>query len=217
MLPPIPKVSLTEAKYTVIFDTVIGDTETFDVFWDFLDRKSDIIDADMLADMIKAKFRYYEICDDTYDENTDRYSVFLNCLEDTYNEYYKFYEELLENYKKEYDYATGNKRIVQRNDSSSSESSRSAEGKSNNTNREYDLPNKVVSPTDENGYLTGKTTDDGGNSLDENKSATAELESSVTTIFADEFLDLKRKYLAQIRNVYSEFADKFKDCFLHIY
>lgn len=205
MIALIPKVSLTEAKYTKLLNDIGEDTydEIHDLFQAFDETEG-------LIDMFYSMYRYYEICD--IDE-----TVFLQCITDVYKEYHDYYLELKTNYDKEYDYSTGNKRIVQRQDSSSSESSRSAEGTSNNTNREYDLPNKVVDPNTEDGYLTGKTTDNGGNTLDESKTASAELDSSVTTIFADEFLDLKRKYLNQIRNVYKEFVDKFKVCFLHIY
>ena len=45
----------------------------------------------------------------------------------------------------------------------------------------------------------------------------SDYESDVVTTYDNEFLDLKRKYLNQIRNIYHEFALKFSDCFIHVF
>lgn len=205
MIPVIPKVDLNEAKYTTLLNDISDESKTT------LETLLDAFGTDeMLTAIFYAKYRYYEICDK--DE-----SIFLQCVNDVYDEHKKYYLELLENYNKEYDYATGNKRIVSRDDSAVASHNKDVSGKSESTSKEYDLPNKTVDPNDEFGYLTGADKNENENQVSDVGSSTSDSHSDVTTIYADEFLDLKRKYLAQIRNVYSEFADKFKDCFLHIY
>lgn len=62
-----------------------------------------------------------------------------------------------------------------------------------------DLPNKIITPTDIYNY---PSSGDKGSS---------------TITSKDKFIALKLQYMAQIRDLYREFAYKFKDLFYHIY
>lgn len=205
MIPVIPKVDLTEAKYTKLYKDIDAETKLA------VDTLLDSFGEDeWLSKLVEAKFRYYEICDEDED-------VFFQVMSDTFYLHVQYYTELLENYQKEYDYATGNKRIVSRDDNGSATHAKNVSGTSNTRTDNYSLPNRVIDPNDEKGYITDAEITKNSNDVNDTGASSSETHSDITTIYADEFLDLKRKYLSQIRNVYSEFADKFKDCFLHIY
>lgn len=119
--------------------------------------------------------------------------------------------------------------------------SNSVTGSTANDKTEYDLPNKVVTPLTNDGYATGKTKDSGSNSststgdntvtdtgdntvtntgdntiTDEGETSVS-YTSTITHTYNNEFLDLKKKYMEQIRNVYREFSEKFSDCFIHLF
>lgn len=200
-----PNTKLATAKYTTLLKDVTENTlssitllfNTFGV-------------QETLLNMFLSKYRYNEICDK--DE-----SIFIQCVTDVFNEYKDYYTEMLTNYTKQYDYATGNKKVITRTDSSHSEGVSDTTNTNNSANRNYDMPNKVVNPDDESGYLTSKDTHDGNSNVNTENENSSTYDSSVTTEYKNEFLDLKRKYLSQIRNLYSEFADRFMDCFLHVY
>lgn len=196
---------LTEAKYTKLLKDI--DDEFIDQIQDSF---NEFDEDDKLLDMFLRKYRYYEICD-------KEESVFVQCVRDVFYEYLDYYTELLTNYNKEYDYALGNKKTMTRTDTTESNKNGTVAAENDNVHREYDLPNKVVDASSEDGYLTAKDTNKGSSSASTEENNSSEYGSSIETVYHDEFLDLKRKYLNQIRNVYEEFADKFKDCFLHIY
>lgn len=198
-------VSLTEAKYTKLYINTLPSTKTGiqAIFLNF-NHDSD------LYNMFLSMYRYYEICDE---DDT----VFISCISDKFNEYKAYYKELYDNYTKEYDYAVGNKKVVSRSDTSHSESDDNVVSSNASTDKQYDLPNKVVDPDEENGYLTGKDTHDGSSSVNNTTDHDSTYGSTITTEYKDEFLTLKRQYLNQIRNLYHEFCEKFKECFIQIY
>lgn len=163
-----------------------------------------------LYDIFIAMWRYYEICEE--DE-----SMFLQMVTDTYNENKDYFKELYDNYTKQYDYALGNKRVMERHDASHSEGTFDGDVTDDKTTSDYDLPNKVVSETSADGYMTGKTVDGSHQIVDNENSKDSTYDSVITHTYDNEFLDLKKKYLAQIRNVYREFAEKFDVCFYHLF
>ena len=163
---------------------------------------------DELYNILVSKFEYNECVVGDID-------MFFNFIKDIYSENYQYYNELLVNYNKQYDYALGNKRTVSRTDSSTSNKTGWSHDENSRENKDYDLPNKKVDNPD--GYMTSKSKSDDVLNGSSSEDAENTYNSSVTTTYDNEFLDLKRKYLAQIRNVYSEFANKFNECFMKVY
>ena len=149
---PCVDVSLTTAKYTKLFkDTISGGYP----YWTmFRSKVRSVFGDEKLCDMILNMYRYNEIVDENL-------QVMGDLFNDIFDEYKDYYKELIDNYTKEYDYATGNKKITSRADTGSSSRTGTVGIMTTNVNREYDLPNKVVDSESENGYLTGKDTSDG--------------------------------------------------------
>lgn len=157
-------------------------------------------------------FNYYEIGSD--EENHDyNYSEFANFLTNVCREYADYYKELINNYEKEYDYALNNKRVVTKQGALNISGNNTTSNTGSNT--DYELPNKVIP---ENEYRNTPTSiTDNTNSGSKTYQNAISRTSTNTTEFNNEFIDLKNKYMNQIRNVYREFAMKFKDCFYQVY
>ena len=163
-----------------------------------------------LEDVFYGKWNYYEICDS--DEE-----IFVSCLTDILNVNKAEWHELLVNYNKEYNYATGNKRTMARHDVSESDMEGSSDDTSDSVTKDYSLPNKQVSVDLDDGYATGASKEHStlGNERETHREST--YDSTIVHTYDNEFLDLKRKYMNQIRNLFEEFADKFSDCFYHVF
>lgn len=69
----------------------------------------------------------------------------------------------------------------------------------------------------ENGTEKGKTTNTGTIKVSDTTNGTTNNEMNTETTYDDEWLDLKVKYMKQIKNIYSDFADEFKVCFILVY
>ena len=108
---------------------------------------------------------------------------------DTFNAHKDYYEEMITAYEKEFDYANATIRTV------------SNEGLEKDIH--VDLPNKKIDEEDIYAYPND------GNKRD--------VESTNTVEDGSLFLRAKHEYLRQIRNLYVEFAYKFKDCFIHVF
>lgn len=200
---------LNEANYTKLYKDV--DSEVLSTINTMLNESFQPNPYNKtMSQVFTAKYRFYEICD--IDEE-----VFLRCVQDVYDEYINYYTELFVNYKKTYDYSVGNKRTMVRHDESHSEREGTTNTTGGSTKRDYDLPNKTVDSTSENGYLTGKSVGDMTETVGDEGSKDSTYDSTITNTYDNEFLDLKKKYLAQIRNLYEEFAERFSDCFLHLF
>ena len=135
-----------------------------------------------LKDAIYNTFAIYEISGETIGE-------FKEFFKDTFNLHKDYYEELITNYEKEFDYASA---------------IRSKSGsKTTNQDIEVELPNKVIDEDDIYKYP--------------NNGSKGTVQSENWNDNPSEFIRLKNQYLRQIRNCYNEFAMKFSDCFIHIY
>lgn len=197
--------SITMAKYTKLLKdvstTVLGNISDIFATFDAINTNNAGV---TLYNMFMNKYRYYEIND--IDEDT-----FYQIVIDTFYEYFPYYKELAINYNKEYDYALGNKRSVTHNETTNTVSNTT----DNNVSKNYDLPHKQVSEsgTTTSGYMTDRR--DNENTI----AQTGVNQNAVETTYSydNEFLDLKRKYLAQIRNLNSDYVNKFSDCFIHIF
>lgn len=116
-------------------------------------------------------------------------SLFVQYLKDTFNEHKDYYEELLDTYDKKYDIDDLNKRIVE------------SEITPNLVEEHIDLPR--TSPAVEK-----PTTKDVSKGTSSTESTTTDMSSLIS---------LKTQYMRQVRNVYSEFANRFAECFLQVF
>lgn len=203
LYPQMKEPKVDKANYTTLLKDVSADklTQIKNTFASFNNN-------DDLYDMFMNMYRYYEINDTSED-------VFVQCVLDTFNEHKSYFKELYDNYTKEYDYATGNKRITSRNDSSVSSKSEDITSTDDDTRKHYDLPNKQVNSPD--GYIDDVTKNNGSSTSNAESSGSNTYDSVVTTEYKNEFLTLKRQYLNQIRNINHEYCERFRDCFLSIY
>lgn len=166
-------------------------------------------DIGVLVFMIQSRFNDYDMIEEN---NTTIHNFFY----DTFEENCVYYVQLLENYRKEYDYAQGNKRIVSRNDNINIEGHREINNDNNNKSTDYELPNKVIDDNYESTPSNINKTDTKEKSTNDYDNNTTH-ESQVVTEYKNEFLDLKNKYMNQIRDVLKEFASKFELCFQLVY
>ena len=100
-----------------------------------------------------------------------------------------YYKEMLSNYKKEFDYTTG--------------ITKTTTNEGENTELLVDLPNKVI---DSNDYFKYPS-----NANNDKQSLT------VTQTDPSRMIYLKNQYLRQVRNLYDEFAEKFRILFMNTY
>lgn len=185
-----------QAKLRTAFTSILGDSDM----------------ALALELELACVFNYYEIGSDEEDHDYN-YSEFASFLTNVCREYADYYKELISNYKKAYDYALNNKRVVTKQDALNISGNNSTIGSGSNT--DYELPNKVIP---ENQYRNTPTSiNDSENTSSKTYQNATSRTSTHTTEFNNEFIDLKNKYMNQIRNVYREFAMKFKDCFYQVY
>ena len=203
LYPQMKEPKVDKANYTILLKDV-----SVDKLNEIKTAFNSFNNTDDLYDMFINMYRYYEINDASED-------VFVQCVIDTFNEHKSYFKELYDNYTKEYDYATGNKRITTRNDTSASSKTEAVTNTDNNTKTHYDLPNKTVQSPD--GYIDDVTKDNGSSTSNANASGSNNYDSIVTTEYKNEFLALKRQYLNQIRNINREYCERFHDCFLSIY
>ena len=92
MIPLTPKVYLTEAKYTKLFNSLTIPQTLNSYIIQHLIIYNINFGSQLIAE-INVKYRYYEIC--TEDEE-----VFWQCYADTFDEYYEYYLEYLKQYLK---------------------------------------------------------------------------------------------------------------------
>lgn len=166
--------------------------------------------ANDLMNMLGSVYRYYECGSDDDDE-------MLQYMKDVFDEYRDYYYEIITNYQKEYNYALNNKRVTTKIDDLTIAGSSKVDSEDKRSSVDYELPNKVI---DEEKFRStpSRINDNDGNakqekSYDNNTNRT----STHTVEFNNEFIDLKNKYMRQIRNVFHEFAMKFKECFYQVY
>ena len=208
-----------EPKYTMLFKEWLKVNTTEepnppvtikDLIKTSFDNKYDNVDADTLIAMLESVYNFYEIGD----SDNETMLTFLN---DTFNEYGEYYSEIITNYSKEYDYALNNKRVVTKNDKLNIAGNTNITNNENRESIDYELPNKVIAESNYRSTPSGINDNNAVNEQDKNYENETTRESTNTTEFNNEFIDLKNKYMRQIRNVYHEFAMKFKECFYQVY
>lgn len=209
-----PKIN--EAHYTLLFkdvdSSVLDNIET--LFYQQFDKNLELSDFDSptvtLYEVFCSKYRYYEV-----NESQD-ISVFAQSVYDTFMEHKDYYYRLALAYYRNFDFTTANKRRVHREDSGTTQVNTSTESEGNTENDTYGLPNKKVDNL-KDGYLTNVEKGTSHDAADSTREGTTSLASDVVTTYDNEYLDLKRQYVRQLRNLMLEFVDKFEDCFLHVY
>lgn len=194
------------AKYTETFYDFLKDNPNF---LDDIIQLSTSERSQKLKEALTSEFNLYEIGGETE-------KVFEIMFTDTFKQWKDYYEERITAYEKQYDYTEGNKRRTIKSSTINTEGSQDGNGSSNSKNTEIELPNKQVTQSYE-GYPNAITKDENSDEQHREYENETTLDDEVTTIFDDEFLDLKRKYMEQLRNIYLEFAKKFKECFILIY
>lgn len=181
-------------------------TETF---LEFLDKNptflTDTINAttygnqDYANDMIeilKARFNFYEISGETED-------TFKTYFEDTFNQWRKYYLEILKAYNDTWEIKKG----IIRTTSSSADSNGNSTG--GDTSTYYDLPHKELN--DIKKYPDSYT----DNTNKQESTSHAERETTITD--NSSYLSQKATYINMIRNVHNEFCTRFNECFIHIF
>ena len=186
------------AKYTIQFRDVL---ELYPTLLDELQFTNED-DTTKFIKMLKNKWFIYEIGGETIEE-------FKTYLTTTFNEYIEYYEEMLNAYKTEINMLDGIKTSITYDETKQQDTSLDNSGTSED--KTFGLPNKTTS-TD---YLTERGTIN--NTARETFSDTTTKNHSIQRTGGVNVIELKREYMNLIRNLYSEFADKFQKCFITLY
>ena len=186
------------AKYTIQFRDVL---ELYPTLLDELQFTNED-DTIKFIKMLKNKWFIYEIGGETIEE-------FKTYLTTTFNEYIEYYEEMLNAYKTEINMLDGIKTSIAYDETKQQDTSLDNSGTSED--KTFGLPNKTTS-TD---YLTERGTIN--NTARETFSDTTTKNHSIQRTGGVNVIELKREYMNLIRNLYSEFADKFQKCFITLY
>lgn len=148
--------------------------------------------------IFKARYNTKSIAGETIE-------LFKIYIDDTFNQYVDYYNELLDIYEEQLNYNDGIKATRIHRDTGDSQDTNN----SHSENRIIDLPNS--STTGE--YDSQKTKNETNSGLHNEYSKTI----SETVTGGVNVVDQRKKALEFIRNLYLEFADKFKDCFAFVY
>ena len=158
------------------------------IAWDDSDR------TQALKDMVVAKFYNWEISGETIPE----FKLFIKYKFEQYKDYY---EEMLDAYETQINFLDGDKRTTEYED----DSVLTPRAQYESVN--YDLPRSDTSIN----RPTSKSTNGGVSGTD-----TTHAEGARTTKGGN-VIELKKNYLNMIRNLYEEFASKFKPCFIELW
>lgn len=151
-----------------------------------------------LVQMLINTYGIYEISGETEGEEKEFLIDVFGCYKD-------YYEEILDNYTKKFNFESG---II---NNSLTTHTKKNDGEDSNVNIHVELPNKKIDANDYFNYPDNadkEITTRGTSVTDTNT-------SSVTS--NDKYIKLKNQYIRQIRNIYSEIALKFKECFIMLY
>lgn len=162
--------------------------------------------SSMLKDAIRAMWGVWEIGGETIGE-------FEEFMLETLNEHRHYYEQMLDGYDREYDYETGLSDIT----TSATTSEADSTGTSTTAEKgiHVDLPNKQIDAEDIYKYPdSGDSNDTNTNTTDNTTSKTT---GEIKRTYNARYLDLKRAYLNQVRDLYREYAERFSECFVHLF
>ena len=159
------------AEYTMTFNDFVEENK------DWFEKTMIMSTQERTASLqlaLLSRWRMYEVSGETVQQCKVMF-------EDVLNEFKPYYEDMITNYDKEFDYASA------------------VSHKTTNETIHVELPNKKIDPNDIYSYPTS------------GDKATIEYEDK------SRFLMLKAQYLNQIQDLYREFANRFRDCFIHLF
>ena len=160
----------------------------------------------MLKDAIRAMWGVWEIGGETIGE-------FQEFMLETLNEHRHYYEQMLDGYDREYDYETGISDTT--TSTTTGESDSTGTSATNDKGIHVDLPNKQIDANDIYRYPdSGDSNETSTNTTD---STTSKTTGEITRTYNARYLDLKRAYLNQVKDLYREYAERFSDCFVHLF
>ena len=209
---------MLNAKFTMCFkDVYTIDPNLFDEMeMSSVDRLTNLIK------MLKAKYDIYEISAETIPE----FKLFLT---NTFNQWVFYYEQMLDAYEEEFDWKLGDVEsvdITHDNDNTRTITPRAQVTTTTtpgvtSTTEDYDLPRStstenrpssksVVTPTGYDTVTSGGV--EGEDTVVDDGTRTKQGTRSHVNL-----VEQREKFLKAIRNLYSEFADKFKPCFLDMF
>ena len=175
--------------------------------------------AEEMKTVLYARWHEYEIAGETVGEQGD-------FILQTYYENRSYYKEMFDNYYKQFDYATtGLRKVVEMHSTNTNTGSVVDDGSSSNTDEtrgiHVDLPNKQIDPDDIYTYPSDADKSNSESSTSNHNTRDIENQgaSDTTNTYVDNtrFLEMKARALRLIRNLYLDFAEKFSDCFIHIF
>lgn len=162
-----------------------------------------------LIEMIKSHFDVYEIGAETED-------LFMLNFKDTFIEWKDYYEELINAYYKEYDYALNNRKRNIKETRFVDNTETNSEEVNNEFHKNIELPNKMITDGEDK-YVNNSYKNNDNKNVKGGLLRNTTTEDSNTTYYDDEIIDLKNKYIKQLRNLFLEFALKFRENFIIIY
>lgn len=210
--------SLLNANFTMCFRDVY--TIEPNIFSEMEMSTTDRLDA--LIGMLKAKYDIYEISAETIPE----FKIFLTNM---FNQWVFYYEQMLDAYEEEFDWKLGDvdsSNMTFTDDNTRTLTPRAVYTTTStpgvvSTTEDYDLPrstatesrpaSKSVTTPMGNDVTTSGGTDGTDTVVDDGEKTETGSRSHVNLV------EQRDKFLKAVRNLYMEFADKFKPCFMDMY
>lgn len=211
--------TLTEAKYTKLLYTLETTHATiynqlhsyFNGLESYVDQASE---TDVIMwDMFLAEWAFYEI-------NDDNPEIFFQCIRQVGESKKIEYRQKLKQYLALVhtpSFLAFAKRTHTRHDVTEGHEDNIISDSGSTDNKNYDLPNKVVSNTSADGYMTNRTLVADGNTHNDDINRNQDYQSEMETVNNENALFQYEKYVRNIRNIKLDFVKEFRDCFLHIF
>lgn len=178
------------AKYTMtLYDLMKQDP----FFLDFMELDTEE-HTTKFKEIFKAKWSMYEIGGET----PQQFKIFLT---QDFKLHKDYYIEKINMYEKDFNLTDGVVSTI----TSSNENKKT--GSVANKETQYGLPNKETS----NRYPTSKTDMENTRDLEESDTYNQSIKGQLPTY------EIKERAMATIRNIYEEFADRFKECFILLF
>lgn len=211
--------TLTEAKYThLLYKLETSHATVYDQLHEYINGLNNYIDSATEVDvtlwnMFLAEWAFYEINDDSPE-------IFLQCIKQVGESKKIEYRQRLKQYLAlvhQPNFLQFTKRIHTRSDASHVKEDNVIIDDGSNSNKNYDLPNKVVVNDSADGYMTNKKVGSDYNRHSDDNTKDSTYNSSMETTDNKDALFQYERYIRNIRNIKLDFVKEFRDCFLHIY
>lgn len=147
-----------------------------------------------LKEMFINRWEIYEI-------GLETINLFKLCINNKFNTIVGFYEELLDAYETKINMLDGKKFSI------TTTRNKAINTNGNNENLNYDLPRTVQAES----KPSSKSSSNSANNSNEDSTET------ITQTGNENVIELKKEYMKIIKNIYLDFAEDFKTCFLDLY